>query len=68
MSNVRVYTNKGSPSGVVPVNGSKVFIGDTQVDGVLGLELVAEPSGLWTLQISVHVDPTSLFAPLPKND
>lgn len=66
MSNARVYTRDGSPSGLTPASGSKVFIGDTEVQGVMGLKLVAEPSGVWTLQINLHVDPQKLFAALPS--
>jgi len=66
MSNVRVYTRDGSPSGLTPAQGTKVFVGDTDLEMVTGLELVAEVSGAWTLRISVHVDPAKLFAALPK--
>ena len=66
MSNVKVYTNDGAKRNITSVAGTKVFVGDTAIDMVLDLKLVAEPSGIWQLQITVAVDPATLFAVLPK--
>ena len=68
MSNVRVYTRDGSPSGYTPCQGTEVFVGDTRLEQVTALDLVADVNGVWTLTISVPVDPQKLFSPLPKRD
>ena len=66
MSNVRVYTRDGTQSGVTPCQGTEVFVGDTRLEQVTALDLVADVQGVWTLKISVPVDPKKLFHPLPK--
>lgn len=68
MSNVCIQTRGGQPKGPTPTQGTKVLVGNTPVDMVTQLELVAEKDGVWTLKISVAVDPAKLFVPLPDVD
>lgn len=67
MGRVQVHTNADfADRGTVPVQGTRVFVGDVLLENVAALELLAEPAfGLWSLQISVHVDPATLFVALP---
>lgn len=65
-SNIRVYTNNGESNGVTSAQGTKVFVGDTELRMITALELVADVGGVWTLKLSVPVDPAKVFSPLPE--
>ena len=65
MSKVRVLTRNGTGF-CTPTAGSKVRIGAEELSGVTSLELVGEAIGVWTLKISVNVDPADLFEPLSE--
>jgi hypothetical protein len=68
MPKIQVYTNDGRASGLTKVQGTHVFVDDTEIPMVTKLELVADPQGVWTLNISVPVDPATLFKRHPKAD
>lgn len=63
-SNVRVYTREGNGA-FIPTQGSKVFVGDTELLNVCGLELNANMGGVWELTLKISVDPLKLFLSLP---
>ena len=61
---VRVLTKDGSPSGATVVRGTKVFIGGTEVKCITGLELEADIGGIWSIKLTIPVDPATLFGRL----
>jgi hypothetical protein len=64
---VRVYTNADiGDLGHVPVQGTRVMVGELLLENVVALVLHGDPMhGVWRLQIDVHVDPATVFIPLP---
>lgn len=64
MSKIRVYTADGRASGLTACAGTHVFVDETPIKTITRLELVAEPDGVWTLKISIPVDPATLFCRL----
>lgn len=65
MAQVKLLTRDGT-EGVVAVSGSKVLVGDQQIDRVQSVRLDGEPGEPWVLTIKVFVDPASLFEALPE--
>lgn len=68
MAQVKVLTRDGTGRGVVSVTGSKVLVGDQQVDRVQSVRLDGEPGEPWVLTIKVFVDPASVFETLPQGE
>jgi hypothetical protein len=66
MAQLKVLTKDGNGRGAVPTQGTQVVVGGQKIDGVTGLSLDAEVSGLWTLTIRVNVEPNALFGVLPQ--
>ncbi|MFV0673651.1 hypothetical protein [Variovorax sp. tm] len=65
MAQVKLLARDGAGRGVVAVSGSKVCVGDQEIDRVQSVHLDGEPGKPWLLTIKVFVDPTSLFEKLP---
>lgn len=68
MSNIKVYTQAPpGDDGRVPVAGTLVYVGDTQLERVTSVQVVGELApDLWQLVLTVFVDPTQCFQRIPK--
>jgi hypothetical protein len=66
MAQVKVLTRDGTGRGLVSATGSKVLVGDQQVDRVQSVRLDGEPGQPWVLTIKVYVDPSTLFGVVPS--
>ena len=45
--------------GPQPTRGTRVLVGDTRIDGVIGITLRADINDLWRATIECHVEPPS---------
>lgn len=64
--NLTIYTNEAKAGdAAVPVPGSKVYVGDTELQHVAGVTLEAMAGGVWQAHISVFIDPVQVIKPLP---
>ena len=61
MATVRLQTPTSSGREITKVSGSKVLVGDVELEHVSDLRLVGEPGDVWKLQVTVMVDPAKLF-------
>ncbi|MDQ0040834.1 hypothetical protein [Variovorax boronicumulans] len=68
MAQVKLLTRDGAGDGVVSVSGSKVLVGDRQLDRVQSVRLDGEPGQPWVLTVTVFVDPRTLFETLPADE
>lgn len=53
---VRIVPPEREGSGVLPAQGTRVFVGDTEVDGVQKIVMTAEVNGVWQAVITCHAD------------
>jgi hypothetical protein len=51
-----------SGCGIVPAQGTRVFVGDQQVKGVTRVQLTAETNGIWRAQIDCTFTPSEMTA------
>ena len=65
VANIKVLTKDGKGRSAVPAQGTQVMVGDQKLDNVTSISLDAGPSGLWSLTVTVYVDPNALFETLP---
>lgn len=61
MATVRLQTPSSPGRAITKVAGSKVLVGDVELEHVSDLRLVGEPGDVWKLQVTVMVDPAKLF-------
>lgn len=66
MATVRLQTPSRPGREITKVSGSKVLVGDVELEHVSDVRLVGEPGELWKLQITVMVDPAHLFQPAER--
>lgn len=60
---IRVIPVPPSSSGFTKTQGTKLFVGDTEVKGVTRIELIAEVNDIWRARIDVNIQaPADLTA------
>lgn len=65
MAQIKVLTNSKRDGKPVVVAGSQIHVGSEQIERVVDVQLEADLGGLWKLQVTVLVDPNTLFDVLP---
>lgn len=53
---IKVIPPKGKENQLLLTQGTKVFVGDTEVDGVVSIQLIAEIGQPWKAVITTHVE------------
>lgn len=55
MANIRVVANKSRDDGLTLTQGTRVYAGDTELEGIHGVTLYCKANSVWTATIECNV-------------